>query len=863
MAALHATATPNAREVASSPEEVEPRGAVAPIARQRARCCVKWGRARSWCLAFALAVAAPAGYARDDEPAPPAQAGAPAAIAASESQAAAIPVNEIAVQAESVESWARDVEAELATSVEERVRAQLAQTESEISRRHASLAQLPVGPSAGRALAAERAGWQDLDGRLAEAQRELERAGDGLERRLAEARARSARWNLTAAEARRANVPASVLAAVQDSLSTLGRESERIEQSRNRLLALEQRERLQRRSVTSAIERVQSLRGELRSRLLERDQPPLWALRPPADVRADLQRLADRFGGVAREIRDYSGRNRDRLLAQLALIAFLMWGAVRVRPTLLRVCGENGRGASVLRHPVAAGLLAGLAPARAFSPDAPPEFLSLVGVVALAPWLRVLSGVLPPSLRGPLCWLAALVFLDFARGTIQTFPLLARLALVAELGLGTAVAAHLRRPEPTASIATLGGRAWQRSLALWLRLAVVALVAGIPAAVLGYAELASLLAAAPVLGSFMGTVLLVAVLVLELLLHGIVDGGALDRVHLIRSRHGALLRGAAGLLRTAAVAAWLYLILDFTTLGDPLWPWMGRVLAAPIGYGSVSLTLGGALAFLLAIWGSWLLARFSALALETEVFPRVRMPPGVPFALATVTRYAVLFAGFVVALGMIGFSLDRVTILVGALGVGVGFGLQNVVNNFVSGVILLFERPIRVGDRIQLEDLVGDVTQIGMRASRVRTLDGIDLIVPNADFISARVANWTLADHARRVSLPVGVAYGTPPRRVIELLDRVARTHPEVLASPEPEVLFRGFGDSSLDFELRVWTDGRLIYRVQSDLAMATHDALEQAGIEIPFPQRDLHLRSVPPGAASALPDGDRDDGDG
>jgi small-conductance mechanosensitive channel len=212
---------------------------------------------------------------------------------------------------------------------------------------------------------------------------------------------------------------------------------------------------------------------------------------------------------------------------------------------------------------------------------------------------------------------------------------------------------------------------------------------------------------------------------------------------------------------------------------------------------------------------------------------------------------------------MVGFSLDRVTILLGALGVGLGFGFQNVVNNFVSGVILLFERPIRVGDRIQLDDLVGDVTRIGMRASRVRTLDGIDLIVPNADFISSRVANWTLADHSRRVSLPVGVAYGTPPRRVIELLEQVARAHPEVLPVPEPEVLFRGFGESSLDFELRVWAESHLLFRVQSDLAVATYDALEQAGITIPFPQRDLHLRSISAEAQGALAGRapDRDDG--
>jgi len=535
------------------------------------------------------------------------------------------------------------------------------------------------------------------------------------------------------------------------------------------------------------------------------------------------------------------------------LLGLLIWAAVRGRPALRRICGEAGSDEGVLSRPVAAGLLAGLTPVRAFNPDAPPAFLTLVVAIGLLPWLRVLGAVLPRSLHASLRWLAILVLLNTVRDVLHPFPLVARALLILELALGATAAVGLRRAAPASLLGDLGARAWQRALGLWLRIALAAFAAGLPAAILGYTELANLLVGAPVLGSFMGTVLLVFVLVLELLLRALVESGALDRIHLVRANHASLLRGMAWLLRSLGIGAWLYVFLDFTTLGDPLWPWIGRVLATPIGYGSVSLTPGSVLAFAFAIWGSWLLARFSALVLDTEVFPRLRMPPGIPFALTTFTRYAVLFVGFVVALGLIGFSLDRVTILLGALGVGLGFGLQNVVNNFVSGVILLFERPIRVGDRIQLEDLVGDVTRIGMRSSRVRTLDGIDLIVPNADFISARVANWTLADPVRRVSVSVGVAYGTRPQRVIELLLGVAQGHPEVLPSPQPEALFRGFGESSLDFELRIWTDGRLLYRVQSDIAVAVYDALEQAGITIPFPQRDLHLRSVSAEARDAL----------
>jgi hypothetical protein len=704
-------------------------------------------------LALALVLIATAAHAQPGEPASP---------PASEARPVAIPIGEIGAETEAVEVWTREVVSELRSGIEERIGGLLERSADELSKRQASLEEIPGGPAPGRALSAARAGWQQLDAELAAAQDDLERAADGLERRLREARERSARWALTAAEARGEGVPATVLAGVQHVRDRLAEVEARLERARNAILALEQRALQQRRSVDAGLERVAALRGELRRRLIERDEPPLWSLRPVANARSELSRLAETFGEVARDVRDYAAKNREPLFVQLGLIGLLIWAAVRGRPTLRRVCGEAEGASGVLAHPVAAGLLVGLAPVRVLNPDAPPGFTTLVGAFALGPWLRVLTGVLPPSLHAPLGWLAVLVLINFAREALGFLPLLPRVLLILELSLGAAVVASLRRRGRLALVAELGGGAWRRLLALWLRLSLLALLVGLPAAVLGYAELGNVLAGAPVLGSFIGTLLLVVVLVLELLLRALVESGSLDTVHAIRMHHRRLLRGASWLLRAGGVVAWLYLFLDFTTLGDPLWPWIARVLATPIGYGSVSLAPGGVLAFLF---------------------------------------------------------------------------------------ILLFERPIRVGDRIQLDELVGDVTRIGMRSSRVRTLDGIDLIVPNADFVSARVANWTLSDQARRVNPPVGVAYGTPPERVLALLERVARAHPEVLPSPPPELLFRGFGESSLDFELRVWTDSRLLARVQSDLAVATYDALQEAGIEIPFPQRDLHLRSVSPQA--------------
>ena len=202
--------------------------------------------------------------------------------------------------------------------------------------------------------------------------------------------------------------------------------------------------------------------------------------------------------------------------------------------------------------------------------------------------------------------------------------------------------------------------------------------------------------------------------------------------------------------------------------------------------------------------------------------------------------------GFFAAIAAAGMDLGRFTILAGALGVGIGFGLQNVVNNFVSGLILLFERPIKTGDTIEVGDLIGDVRTIGIRSSTVRTWQGAEVIVPNADLISGQVINWTLSDRNRRIDVDVGVKYGTDPEQVLELLLGVARADDRILDLPEPSALFLGFGDSSLNFRLRGWTARYEEWiRIHSDLNVAVNRALADAEIEIPFPQRDLHLRSV------------------
>jgi small-conductance mechanosensitive channel len=235
-------------------------------------------------------------------------------------------------------------------------------------------------------------------------------------------------------------------------------------------------------------------------------------------------------------------------------------------------------------------------------------------------------------------------------------------------------------------------------------------------------------------------------------------------------------------------------------------------------------------------------------SLETRWLVRSRMERGTREALVTMSGYAGAAVAVLVALSVAGVQFTNLAIIAGALSVGIGFGLQNIVNNFVSGLILLFERPVKTGDWIIVGSTEGYVKRISIRSTLIQTFDRADVIVPNSELISGQVTNWMLYDTRGRIRIPVGVAYGSDTTLVKELLLRIAQEHPKVIndgSATEPKVLFMSFGDSSLNFELRAFIqniDEKL--QTTSDINFAIDAAFREHGVEIPFPQRDLHVRS-------------------
>lgn len=295
---------------------------------------------------------------------------------------------------------------------------------------------------------------------------------------------------------------------------------------------------------------------------------------------------------------------------------------------------------------------------------------------------------------------------------------------------------------------------------------------------------------------------------------------------------------------------------------DTLNAWISQVvtvLERPLigsGTGAISLWSILYLAFVLValFWASRRLQRW----LAERVLVRTGMDAGARQAAGTLARYLLLLVGLLVIVQTAGIDLTTFNVLAGAIGIGVGFGLQNVVSNFIAGLIIMFERPIKVGDRIEVDRVDGDVVEIGARSTTVLTNDNITIIVPNSRFITESVVNWQYEDKKVRFRIPVSVAYGSDAHRVRELLLEVARDNPDVLDAPEPNVRLLHFGENGLDFELRAWSSSSVNRRgrLLSALNFAIYDKFNAAGIGFPFPQRDLHIRS---GVLRVEQDGARD----
>lgn len=774
-------------------------------------------------------------------PSAPATAGAPAPIA----------VPEVATRAEEVAALLRRIEAQLGPSREmeslekglpqlsERVEVLLEDTSRALERPPRLAVLDRLGDS-----------WRGVRLQLSDHVAALTRRATTLEDHLARLAIERELWTRSREQARRTNAPASVIERIDATLAAIGQTRATVGARRTEVLGRLDQVSQRLAAADEALQRLERARRGPGRGLFVREQPPLWEAGPALremwdDLPNRLQDVAEtewnRLGYFA-AVRSGALTIHGGVFVGLALLL----GTAR-RRALRRAGGDIGSlsGNPALALPLSSALILALLGGLWFEPQAPRVLRNLVSLALLVPAFRVISRVVDPLLVPALYPLAGLFLLEQVREVISVEPELEQGLMAVELVLAVAMAWWLRGSRWLAgSLEPAEGEPpWRRWLRTSLGLITLVFVVALGAVVLGYMPLARLVGGGTLVSAYAALVLYAAERIAEVLIGHALRSPPLGVLAIVARHRDQIEARAHRVLRVIAVAGWVYLTLALVRFLDPVVSGLVAVLGARVGRGSISLSLGDVLAFAVTVWLTFLVSAIVRVVLDDEVYPRLALPRGVPYTLSRLLHYAVLFVGFLVAIAAMGVDFTRITILAGAFGVGIGFGLQNVVQNFVAGLILLFERPVQVGDSVQIGDLQGSVRRIGIRASTLRSWEGADVIVPNSVLIAERVTNWTFSDNLRRIDLRIGVSYESDPARVQEVLLDVARAHPRVLTAPGPQALCMGFGESAISFELRVWT-GRFDDwpAIRSDLAVSMHGALGAAGIRLPFPQHEVRL---------------------
>jgi potassium-dependent mechanosensitive channel len=761
---------------------------------------------------------------------------------------AAIPVSEVATRAAEVTNFLRTLYAQVAPSREiEEIQKELPEVSGrmavELLRTEQNLQTQPTLEM----LETEQRLWQKSQLDMGRSLRLVTQRATQLQTALNQLEELQKRWRQTSESAQAAQAPETIIQQINAILPAIEAAQTTLQMQRSAILELQGRLAEEATQCVTVLAGITQAQQTAVGGITRREGLPIWSAELWARTRAGgfapLHAMAaDSWIEIEQYLHDPSAGMPIHLgfFVVLSVLFYAMKREVR------RWTPDKGSPVITIvsDRAYAAALIASLLIASSPYSPAPPTVRNVFEALALAPMIRLLRPTVDQRVVFGLYPLGILFALDtirhaFAGGTIfdQTILVLEALGGMGVLGWSLAYG-NLRR-----SLTQAAGSARLRALRLAAILVLVVLGAGLVACVVGYMGLAGLLVSCVIIGGALALSLSASVKILC----GVVAFGLrvwpLRILHMVRHHRDLLERRAYRVLVWMAIAAWLARVLDYLGLLDPTLSLGTALLAVKLERGSIRVSLEDILAFVLAVWAAYLLSAFIRFVLQEDVYPRRNVPHGMAYAASRLLHYVILALGLIVGMGVLGVDLTKVTVLVGAFGVGLGFGLQSVVNNFVSGLILLFERPVHVGDTVEIGNFQAQVERIGIRASVVRTSQGAEIIVPNSQLISEQVTNWTLSDQLRRIDLPVGISYSADPRKVIEVIEAVAAAHPMVLKNPPPQALFLGFGDSSINFDLQAWTDRYLDWnKIKSELGVAVYQAVHAAGMSFPFPQREVRL---------------------
>jgi potassium-dependent mechanosensitive channel len=703
--------------------------------------------------------------------------------------------------------------------------------------------------------------WQSLQKDLSAGQAQLRARLAELEAILAELGTLADTWKRSLALYREpapdtAAVPAEVLSRTAETVTAIDETRKTVEERRSALLALQSRISDLESVADDRMAAIAKVREQALANLFWRDAGPIWA---PGQITsfADLTgRASETLTTQFTLLRQYVAESPERFalhgLILLLLTAFLYWARTRVRGAVEKE-PKLEDAAQVFEMPVVTALIVSAVATGWIYPQAPRLLSAMIGAAAIVPGVILLRRLVDRPLYSILNALVVLYFVDRIREVFAAQPFTARLIFAAELVGAILFLLWFLKTKSIKKKIEARHYGIYSAIRRFVPIALAVFGFALAANIVGYVSLSAVIGNGVLGSAYAALVIYVGYRILTSLLPFLFRVTPLARLSAIRNNRSMIREGVSRFLFWVGVILWILVMLNQFAIREAVLGYGSSALAWSVSIGTIAISVGDVLLFAVTIWVAVWVSRFVRFFLEEDVYPRVDLGGGVTYAVSTTLHYLILVGAFLFAIAALGVDFTKFALIGGAVGIGIGFGLQNIINNFVSGMILLFERPVKVGDVVQIGEFTGTLQRVGLRASVLRQVDGSDVIVPNSHLISEEVINWTMTDKQRRVDIPVGVAYGTDAAAVLTLLNEVIRGNAEILTDPEPKALFLGFGDNSLDFELRFWTDSGGWVGLRSEVMAALYDKLNAAGIEIPFPQRDLHLRSIDPAAAKSL----------
>lgn len=594
------------------------------------------------------------------------------------------------------------------------------------------------------------------------------------------------------------------------------------------------------------IENVEHLQQHLRDSLLIARVVPLWEINLSGGNIGQLDDRVSKFWYEnAKIFRNYFQSLNLTLYLIVLLIILLMFYQLRRQYFRLGYNDSEPGFASVRRiminnyFPTIIAIMIFLYSLMfPYNPIALTGIMSLVGLICMR---YILNDFIGPDGRRMIWILVILLFINQLEIIMWYFSDLARIYILLEASAVLAGAILFINPKARKKL--MKESAFMRNTVRMGYLVFILAAIAFLANIFGYLDLSVLLIKIGIQSS----VFIVIVYGLVKIFKSII----ISIVALIRATQSTVLLKYLGKFESRAISVLnlltvLFLIkLTLTVLEvyRPVLNWLIKLLSDQWLIGTLEISLGGILLLILILSVTLIISKIIKVVIEDAIAPHTKLPKGVPFAISVTIRYFLVVLGFIMALSAAGINLGNFGLMAGALGIGIGFGLQDIVNNFFSGLIMVYERPVQVGDTIEVENLLGEVKSIGVRSSKVKTYDGAEVVVPNGNLISNQLINWTLSDNRRRLEVQVGVSYGSDPNIVLELLKKVALSHENVLKEPEPLPLFEAFGDSSLNFRLLFWVYFNEGFTTKSDIAIGIYNILNENNITIPFPQVDLNVK--------------------